>query len=144
MSLIRRQAASLAAVAAVCLPALAAAEPACAPQPVRQAEPPVRKPSALGGLFAAARDAGLGDALAGFGTSGRGQTAAAVAGAALSGDPASAISAIPYDQRNGRTARLAGALSGAAANMARARRDAQAEACASAVDETAADADVWK
>lgn len=143
MSLIRRQAASLAAVAAICLPALAAAQPACAPQPVRQAEPPVRKPSALGGLFAAARDAGLGDALAGFGTSSRGQTAA-VAGAALSGDPASAFSAIPYDQRNGRTARLAGALSGAAANMARARRDAQAEACASAVDETAADADVWK
>lgn len=144
MSLIRRQAASLAAVALVCAPSLAFAGTACPPEPVRQAEPPVRKPSALGGLFAAARDAGLGDALAGFGNSGRSQTVAAVAGAALSGDPASAASAIPYDQRNGRTARLAGALSGTAANMARARRDAQAEACASAADETAADADVWK
>lgn len=143
MSPIRPAAASLAALmAAIFSPTWALAEAACVPEPIRPAEAPVRKPSALGGLFAAARDAGLGDALAGYGASGRGQTVAAVAGAALSGDPASATSAIPYDHRNGRTARLAGAVSGAAMNMARASREAGSGACAAAEDPAAAD--VWQ
>ena len=74
MSPTRLAAASLAAFLIIS-PALAQAQVACgAPPP--QAQP--RKPSALGGLLAAAREAGLGEAIAGgMGGSGRNSTAAA-------------------------------------------------------------------
>lgn len=90
-----------------------------------EARPPRRNP--LGGLFAAARDAGLGQALvAQLGPSAEGQAAAAL----LSGDPASAVAAIPGARRDARTARATAAAAGVAMNMARSARDARAEACA--------------
>lgn len=93
-----------------------------------EVRPPRRNP--LGGLFAAARDAGLDQALvAQLGPSAEGQAAAAL----LSGDPASAVAAIPGARRDARTARATAATAaaaGVAMNMARSARDARAEACA--------------
>ena len=141
MSPTRLAAASLAAFLIIS-PALAQAQVACgAPPP--QAQP--RKPSALGGLLAAAREAGLGEAIAGgMGGSGRNSTAAAVVGAALSGDPSSAAAALPYDSRHAATARVAGALTGAALNLARSAGSATAACEAQAGPQPPSDGDVWK
>ncbi len=141
MSPTRLAAASLAAFLIIS-PALAQAQVACgAPPP--QAQP--RKPSALGGLLAAAREAGLGEAIAGgMGGSGRNSTAAAVVGAALSGDPSSAAAALPYDSRHAATARVAGALTGAALNLARSAGSANAACEAQAGPQPPSDGDVWK
>ena len=138
---IRLAAASLAAFLIIS-PALAQAQVACgAPPP--QAQP--RKPSALGGLLAAAREAGLGEAIAGgMGGSGRNSTAAAVVGAALSGDPSSAAAALPYDSRNAATARVAGALAGAALNLARSAGSTNAACGAQVGQQPSSDGDVWK
>ena len=137
----RLAAASLAAFLIIS-PALAQAQVACgAPPP--QAQP--RKPSALGGLLAAAREAGLGEAIAGgMGGSGRNSTAAAVVGAALSGDPSSAAAALPYDSRHAATARVAGALTGAALNLARSAGSTNAACEAQAGPQPPSDGDVWK
>ncbi|HUH09063.1 MAG TPA: hypothetical protein VLZ73_00800 [Brevundimonas sp.] len=107
-----------------------------------EAPPPRRNP--FGGLLAAARDAGLGQALvAQLGPSAEGQAAAAL----LSGDPASAVAAIPGARRDARTARATAAVAGVAMNMARSARDARAEACAAAAATTeappAAEAEAW-
>ncbi|WP_374512837.1 hypothetical protein [Brevundimonas sp.] len=102
--------------------------------------PPRRNP--LGGLFAAARDSGLGQALvAQLEPSVESQAAAAV----LSGDPAAALGAIPGARRDGRTARATAALAGVAANVARSAREAPASDCAAAsVDAPPpAEPDVW-
>ena len=141
MSPTRLAAASLAAFLIIS-PALAQAQVACgAPPP--QAQP--RKPSALGGLLAAAREAGLGEAIAGgMGGSGRNSTAAAVVGAALSGDPSSAAAALPYDSRHAATARVAGALTGAALNLARSAGSTNAACEAQAGPQPPSDGDVWK
>ena len=141
MSPTRLAAASLAAFLIIS-PALAQAQVACgAPPP--QAQP--RKPSALGGLLAAAREAGLGEAIAGgMGGSGRNSTAAAVVGAALSGDPSSAAAALPYDSRNAATARVAGALAGAALNLARSAGSTNAACEAQVGQQPSSDGDVWK
>ena len=141
MSPTRLAAASLAAFLIIS-PALAQAQVACgAPPP--QAQP--RKPSALGGLLAAAREAGLGEAIAGgMGGSGRNSTAAAVVGAALSGDPSSAAAALPYDSRNAATARVAGALAGAALNLARSAGSTNAACGAQVGQQPSSDGDVWK
>ena len=141
MSPTRLAAASLAAFL-ILSPALAQAQVACgAPPP--QAQP--RKPSALGGLLAAAREAGLGEAIAGgMGGSGRNSTAAAVVGAALSGDPSSAAAALPYDSRNAATARVAGALAGAALNLARSAGSTNAACGAQVGQQPSSDGDVWK
>ncbi|MBB3890638.1 hypothetical protein GGQ61_001355 [Phenylobacterium haematophilum] len=141
MSPTRLAAASLAAFLIIS-PALAQAQVACgAPPP--QAQP--RKPSALGGLLAAAREAGLGEAIAGgMGGSGRNSTAAAVVGAALSGDPSSAAAALPYDSRHAATARVAGALTGAALNLARSAGSTNAACEAQGGPQPPSDGDVWK
>ena len=141
MSPTRLAAASLAAFLIIS-PALAQAQVACgAPPP--QAQP--RKPSALGGLLAAAREAGLGEAIAGgMGGSGRNSTAAAVFGAALSGDPSSAAAALPYDSRHAATARVAGALTGAALNLARSAGSTNAACEAQGGPQPPSDGDVWK
>ena len=141
MSPTRLAAASLAAFLIIS-PAHAQAQVACgAPPP--QAQP--RKPSALGGLLAAAREAGLGEAIAGgMGGSGRNSTAAAVVGAALSGDPSSAAAALPYDSRHAATARVAGALTGAALNLARSAGSANAACEAQGGPQPPSDGDVWK
>ena len=81
MSPTRLAAASLAAFL-ITSPALAQAQTACGAPPPPQVQP--RKPSALGGLLTAAREAGLGEAIAGgMGGSGRNSTAAAVVGAGV-------------------------------------------------------------
>ena len=141
MSPTRLAAASLAAFLIIS-PALAQAQVACgAPPPQAQA----RKPSALGGLLAAAREAGLGEAIAGgMGGSGRNSTAAAVVGAALSGDPSSAAAALPYDSRHAATARVAGALTGAALNLARSAGSTNAACEAQGGPQPPSDGDVWK
>ena len=141
MSPTRLAAASLAAFLIIS-PALAQAQVACgAPPP--QAQP--RKPSALGGLLAAAREAGLGEAIAGgMGGSGRNSTAAAVVGAALSGDPSSAAAALPSDSRHAATARVAGALTGAALNLARSAGSTNAACEAQGGPQPPSDGDVWK
>lgn len=141
MSPTRLAAASLAAFLIIS-PALAQAQVACgAPPP--QAQP--RKPSALGGLLAAAREAGLGEAIAGgMGGSGRNSTAAAVVGAALSGDPSSAAAALPYDSRHAATARVAGALTGASLNLARSAGSTNAACEAQGGPQPPSDGDVWK
>ena len=105
-----------------------------------EAPPPRRNP--LGGLFAAARDSGLGQALvAQLEPSVESQAAAAV----LSGDPAAALGAIPGARRDGRTARATAALAGVAANMARSAREAPASDCVPAAADAPppAEADVW-
>ena len=141
MSPTRLAAASLAAFLIIS-PALAQAQVACG-APAPQAQP--RKPSALGGLLAAAREAGLGEAIAGgMGGSGRNSTAAAVVGAALSGDPSSAAAALPYDSRHAATARVAGALTGAALNLARSAGSANAACEAQGGPQPPSDGDVWK
>ena len=141
MSPTRLAAASLAAFLIIS-PALAQAQVGCgAPPP--QAQP--RKPSALGGLLAAAREAGLGEAIAGgMGGSGRNSTAAAVVGAALSGDPSSAAAALPYDSRHAATARVAGALTGASLNLARSAGSTNAACEAQGGPQPPSDGDVWK
>lgn len=104
--------------------------------------PPTPRRSPLGGLFAAARDSGLGQALvAQLEPSAESQAAAAV----LSGDPAAALGAIPGARRDGRTARATAALTGVAANMARSAREARPDGCAAAAAATdaAPPADVW-
>ncbi|TAJ59344.1 hypothetical protein [Brevundimonas sp.] len=107
--------------------------------PVEAPPPPRRNP--LGGLFAAARDSGLGQALvAQLEPSVESQAAAAV----LSGDPAAAVAAIPGARRDGRTARATAALAGVAANMARSAREAPAASeCVPAASDAAPPADVW-
>ncbi|MCX7588992.1 hypothetical protein [Phenylobacterium sp. 58.2.17] len=141
MSPTRLAAASLAAFLIIS-PALAQAQVACGAPPL-QAQP--RKPSALGGLLAAAREAGLGEAIAGgMGGSGRNSTAAAVVGAALSGDPSSAAAALPYDSRHAATARVAGALTGAALNLARSAGSTNTACEAQAGPQPPSDGDVWK
>lgn len=106
-----------------------------------EAPPPRRNP--LGGLFAAARESGLGQALvAQLEPSAESQAAAAV----LSGDPAAALGAIPGARRDGRTARATAAVAGVAVNMARSARENPSEGCAAAAATDApppADADVW-
>lgn len=126
MSPTRLAAASLAAFLIIS-PALAQAQVACgAPPP--QAQP--RKPSALGGLLAAAREAGLGEAIAGgMGGSGRNSTTAA---------------ALPYDSRHAATARVAGALTGAALNLARSAGSTNAACEAQGGPQPPSDGDVWK
>ena len=141
MSPTRLAAASLAAFLIIS-PALAQAQVACGAPP-SQAQP--RKPSALGGLLAAAREAGLGEAIAGgMGGSGRNSTAAAVVGAALSGDPSSAAAALPYDSRHAATARVAGALTGASLNLARSAGSTNAACEAQGGPQPPSDGDVWK
>ena len=108
--------------------------------PVEAPPPPRRNP--LGGLFAAARDSGLGQALvAQLEPSVESQAAAAV----LSGDPAAALGSIPGARRDGRTARATAALAGVAANMARSARETPASDCVPAAADAAppAEADVW-
>lgn len=107
--------------------------------PVEAPPPPRRNP--LGGLFAAARDSGLGQALvAQLEPSVESQAAAAV----LSGDPAAALGAIPGARRDGRTARATAALAGVAVNMARSARDAPAAGdCVPAPVDAPPPADVW-
>ena len=142
MSSTRLAAASLAAFL-ITSPALAQAQTACGAPPPPQVQP--RKPSALGGLLTAAREAGLGEAIAGgMGGSGRNSTAAAVVGAALSGDPSSAAAALPYDSRNAATARVAGALAGAALNLARSAGSTNAACEAQVGPQPSSDGDVWK
>lgn len=107
-----------------------------------EAPPPRRNP--FGGLLAAAKDAGLGQALvAQLGPSAEGQAAAAL----LSGDPAAAAAAIPGARRDARTARATAAAAGVALNMARSARDARSDACAAAAGTAdappAAEVDVW-
>ena len=142
MFLTRLAAAGLAA-SLITSPALAQGQVPCGAPSAPQAQP--RKPSALGGLLAAARDAGLGEAIAGgLGASGRNSTAAAVVGAALSGDPSSVAAALPYDSRHAATARVAGALTGVALNLARSS-GASNEACETqAGPQPSSDGDVWK
>lgn len=108
-----------------------------------EAQPP--KKSGLGGLFAAARDAGLGQALVGgLAPSAEGQAAAAL----LSGDASGAVAAIPGARRDARTARLSGAVANMAAGAARSARSARTESCGStapaADDAPAANTDVWR
>lgn len=106
--------------------------------PAEAPPPPRRNP--LGGLFAAARDSGLGQALvAQLEPSAESQAAAAV----LSGDPAAALGSIPGARRDGRTARATAALAGAAANMARSAREAPAGDCVPAAADAPPPADVW-
>lgn len=106
-----------------------------------EAPPPRRNP--FGGLLAAARDAGLGQALVGqLGSSAEGQAAAAL----LSGDAAGAVAAIPGARRDARTARATAAVAGVAMNIARSARDARSEACAAAAATEApppAQAEAW-
>ena len=104
--------------------------------------PPTPRRNPLGGLFAAARDSGLGQALvAQLEPSAESQAAAAV----LSGDPAAALGAIPGSRRDGRTARATAALAGVAANMARSAREAPASDCVPVAADAPppAEADVW-
>lgn len=108
-----------------------------------ETQPP--KKSALGGLLAAARDAGLGQALgAGFGSSPEGQAAMAL----LSGDAQTAAAAIPGANRDARTAQLTGAVANMAIGMARSAKNARTEACATvsapASEAPAANTDVWR
>lgn len=132
-----RAAAMLAALLA-CTPAPAQTQGGCPSQ--------APKKNALGGLFAAARDAGLGQALtASLGPSAEGQAAAAL----LSGDTTGAVAAIPGANRDARTAQLVGAAAGMAANMARSARNARAEACGAAAtsqggETPPANTDVWR
>ncbi|MBW8303645.1 MAG: hypothetical protein K0M78_06840 [Brevundimonas sp.] len=107
--------------------------------PAEAPPPPRRNP--LGGLFAAARDSGLGQALvAQLEPSTESQAAAAV----LSGDPAAALGSIPGARRDGRTARATAALAGVATNMARSAREAPAASdCVPAASDAAPPADVW-
>lgn len=107
-----------------------------------EAPPPRRNP--FGGLFAAARDSGLGQALVAQITPSAESLAAA---AVLSGDPAAALAAIPGARRDGRTARATAAVAGVAANMARSAQAAPSGSCAPAAAATdappPAHADVW-
>lgn len=109
-----------------------------------QAPPPPPRRNALGGLFAAAREAGLGQVLVDqLGPSAGGQAA----GALLSGDSAGAVAAIPGARRDARKARATAAAAGVAMNMARSAREARSQACAAASATTDAppptEADVW-
>lgn len=131
--------------AAAMLAAFLSCTPAHAQTPTCEGLSPSPKKNALGGLFAAARDAGLGQALvAGLGSSAEGQAATAL----LSGDAAGAVSAIQGANRDARTAQTAGALAGVAMGMARSARGAKADACqstaAAGAETPPAAADVWR
>ncbi len=122
-------AASLAALLAAATPSANAqsmeeGEAQCRPASAEPAaRPRQRRPNALGGLFAAARDAGLGQALAGaLGSSEQGRAA----GSLLSGDVAGAAAQAAGYDRDPRRAQAAGALADVAVNMARSARDARA------------------
>lgn len=125
--------------------ALAAAfilsSPAHAEAPSGCGEPQKAKKSSFGSMFAAAREAGLAQAL---GSSPEGQAAMAL----LSGDAATAVAAIPGSNRDARTAQLASAVASMATGVARSARNARTEACASAAsaenDPPSADSDVWR
>lgn len=131
--------------AAAMLAVVLSCTPAHAQTPSCEGPPPAPRKSSLGGLFAAARDAGLGQALfAGIGSSAKGQAAAAI----LSGDAAGAVDAIPGANRDARTTEIAGALAGVAMGMAQSARSAKADACpstaATGAETPATAADVWR
>ena len=73
-----------------------------------------------------------------------GVAAPAVVGAALSGDPSSAAAALPYDSRHAAPARVAGALTGAALNLARSAGSTNAACEAQGGPQPPSDGDVWK
>lgn len=115
-------------------------ETECRSEAPPPSQPPRRNP--FGGLFAAARDAGLGQALVSGLAPAEGQAAAAL----LSGNAAGAVSAIPGARRDARTAQATTVAAGMAVNMARSARDARTEACAAAENDASppASADVWQ